>query len=447
MKQKLDSIKHKNLLKSLNFVILGGSFGIIFFNITMGAPIAGFAKSIGFGDFLYGLMLALPVLGGVAQVFASYFLERGNKRKRFFLLGGFFHRFPWILIAVLPVLLPRGSYLLLIFLVLLMTISSISNSWINVSFWSWMGDLVPESIRGRFFAKRGTILTITGMLAGLIVGSFLDKHNNIQGFMWVFLFAAIMGLIDIFCFLPVEDPPMKKIESKLNIFEMFKLTLKNNYFKRFMFFFIIWNFGLNISAPYFNMYMIKDLKMSYFEIIFITQIISNLTTIITLPFIGRIVDRIGNKPVLFTATLLVSFLPYVWCFTNPTNYRYIIPFVSIISGVLWPAIDMSNNNLILKLSDPAQKSMFVASINLFNSIFGNSLGIILGGYLVENVAPHMIKYFSAYNIHLANYFIVFIISGLIRLMSVFILAKKVHEPGSLSIKTEIFNKIKKSFII
>lgn len=432
-----------SLRRSLNFVILGITFGIVFFNITTGSPIAGLAKAIGFGDLMYGIMLALPVLGGVAQIFASFILEKSKKRKLIFLISGFFHRLPWILIAILPLFFKKGSYTLLFLLVILMTISSISNSFTNVSFWSWIGDLIPENIRGRFFSRRATISTIVGMLSGLLIGKFLDAHNNMAGFAIIFVIAGIMGMLDISCFLFVKDIPMKEQNYSLSFKSMFVSTIKNTYFRPFIIFFVLWNFGLNIAGPYFNMYMIKDLKMNYFEIILLTQIASNIATILTFPYTGKIVDKIGNRPMLLLATGAISFLPIMWCFTNTHNYRFLVTLISIFAGLLWPIIDMGNNNLILKLSDESQKSMYVAVINLFNAIFGSALPIILGGYLIEDIAPIIIKFFDNLGIHVVNYHIVFFISGILRFCSVLYLRKNVKEPGAKSLKNTIKSKLKR----
>ncbi|MEZ0535759.1 MFS transporter [Caldicellulosiruptoraceae bacterium PP1] len=443
MKLNSDLTKDKNLLRSLNFVILGISFGVVFFNVTQGSPIAGLAKNVGFGDFLYGLMLALPVLGGVMQVFASYFLEKNRKRKKIFLISGIFHRIPWIFIAFLPLLFNKGSYILLFLLIFLMTFASISSSFTNVAFWSWMGDLIPEQIRGRFFGRRATIFTIVGMITGLAIGRFLDTHNNLYGFMIIFIFAAIMGLFDILAFIFVDDIPMKQQKENLDIVNMFKATLKNNSFKHFMIFFVLWNFGLNVAGPYFNMYMIKDLKMSYFNIIFYTQIISNLATIITIPYVGKIVDRIGNRPMLLLSSSLLCFVPILWCFTNAHNYKYLIAIISILAGILWPIMDMGNNNLILKLSDSNQKSMYVASINLFNAVFGNAIPVILGGFFIEHIAPYIIILFEKVNLHFVNYHMAFLLSGILRFFSMLYLKNKVNEPGAKSLRNEIRNRLSK----
>jgi len=440
-----DLTSDRSLQRSLNFVILGITFGIVFFNVTTGSPVAGFAKAVGFGDLMYGIMLALPVLGGVAQVFASYVLEKSKKRKPIFLISGFLHRLPWLFIAILPLLLAKGSYMLLFFLIGFMTISSISNSFTNVSFWSWMGDLIPEHIRGRFFSRRATISTIVGMLSGLAIGKFLDSHNNLAGFSIIFAFAAIMGMLDISCFFFVKDLPMKNEETQLDLKKMFFSTFNNHYFRRFMVFFVIWNFGLNIAGPYFNMYMIKDLKMSYFDIILLTQIVSNVVTILTLPYVGRIVDKIGNRPMLLLATGFISLLPIIWCFTNVNNYKFLVTIISIFAGLLWPIIDMGNNNLILKLSAQSQTSMYVAVINLFNAIFGSAIPIILGGYLIEDIAPLVVAFLKNHiGINVVTYHIAFFTSGLIRFLAVIYLKKNVKEPGAKSLKKVIIKKIKGS---
>jgi len=189
--------------------------------------------------------------------------------------------------------------------------------------------------------------------------------------------------------------------------------------------------------------MIKDLKMSYFEIILLTQIVSNVVTIITLPYIGRIVDKIGNRPMLLIATGFISLLPIIWCFTSVNNYKVLVTIISIFAGLLWPIIDMGNNNLILKLSDQSQTSMYVAVINLFNAIFGSAIPIILGGYFIEDIAPVVVAFLKNHiGINVATYHVAFFTSGLIRFLAVIYLKKNVKEPGAKSLKNVIINKIK-----
>lgn len=49
----------------LNRVILGSGLGMVFFSTLNGAPFSGFVRSLGVGDFLYGVLMAFPVMGGL----------------------------------------------------------------------------------------------------------------------------------------------------------------------------------------------------------------------------------------------------------------------------------------------------------------------------------------------------------------------------------------------
>lgn len=442
----INFIEDKELRKSLNLVILGVCFGIVFFNVTQGAPIAGFAKELGFGDLLYGVMLAMPVLGGAIQLFASYVLEKTKKRKFLFFLGGFVQRLPWLIIVILPFFITDKRILFSI-IVFLLGITAIGGAFINVSFMSWMGDLVPIDIRGRFFSHRSMLATLVSFISGLLIGAFLDRFSNLYGFAIVFIVAVILGLLDIMCFSWVYDPPMKESDfANISFWRLFRESVTHSKFSKFLLFAIFWSFALNISAPYFNLYMIKYLKMSYFDIALYVQIISNLTTILSIRVLGRLIDRFGNKPILAISTAIVSFLPYIWCFTTPNNWLFFVVLVQIFAGVFWPGIDLSFNNLALVLSPDENRSFYIAILNFFVGIV-NAFSFILGGYIIEYVAPPIISFINnLLNIHLVEYHLVFILSGILRFSVSRIFIQKIQEERSKPVEeltNHVFRKIKR----
>ncbi|MFN3698607.1 MAG: MFS transporter [Dictyoglomus sp.] len=433
-------VQDKELKKSLNLVILGVCFGIVFFNVTQGAPIAGFAKELGFGDLLYGIMLAMPVLGGAIQLFASYVLERTKKRKFLFFFGGIVQRLPWLIIVILPFFISNKNLLFSSF-VLLLSITAIGGAFINVSFMSWMGDLVPLEIRGRFFSHRSMLATFVSLASGLLIGIFLDRFSNLLGFAVVFSVAVILGVLDIMCFSWVYDPSMKKSDfSDVSFWKLFRKSVSHPNFSRFLLFAIFWNFALNISAPYFNLYMIKYLKMSYFDIALYVQIISNLTTILSVRILGRLIDRFGNKPLLAISTTIVSFLPYIWCFTTPNNWLFFVIIVQIFAGIFWPGIDLSFNNLALSLSPNENRSFYIAILNFFVGIV-NAFSFILGGYIIEYIAPPIVSFINnLFSINLVEYHLVFILSGILRFAVSRIFIPKIHEEKSKPVE-ELTNHI------
>lgn len=74
----------RDVQRSLHLIIIAVTFGMVFFTITGGFPLTGFARSLGAGDFIYGVLMGLPVVGGMLQVFVSFLLETTRKRKKYF---------------------------------------------------------------------------------------------------------------------------------------------------------------------------------------------------------------------------------------------------------------------------------------------------------------------------------------------------------------------------
>ncbi|MEN2983546.1 MAG: MFS transporter [Dictyoglomaceae bacterium] len=441
-----DFVEDESLRKSLNFVILGVCFGIVFFNTTVGTPIAGFAKELGFGDLLYAIMLALPVLGGAIQLYASMVLERTKKRKLIFLISGFLNRVPWFFIAILPLII-SNRVILFYFIVFFLILSALGGAFLNVSFMSWMGDLVPLEIRGRFFSQRSMLATISSFVSGLIIGKFLDTIPGIIGFSIVFVFSTILGILDIACFFKVYDPPMRgNFEFKENLTSMFKRVLIHPKFSKFLIFAVIFQFSLNIAGPFFNIYMIKYLKMSFFDIALYVQLINNITIIFFVRIWGRIIDKFGNKPVLLVSITVISFLPFLWCFTSPNNWLFIVILIQILAGIFWPAVDLGYNNLALNLSPDEHRSFYIAVLNLFVSSLGIALAYVLGGFIIENISPLINLYLkNNFKISLVEYHYIFIFSGILRFISSRFLTK-VEEERAYSLKelkNDVIKKVKK----
>jgi len=435
-------VKDKNLNRSLNFVVLGICFGVVFLNVTSGTPIAGLAKELRFGDLLYGIMLAMPVLGGAIQISASFILEKTKKRKRLFILSGLINRALWILVAILPLLITNKNILFYL-IVSILVFSSIGGAFLNVTFMSWMGDLVPLDIRGRFFSYRSMLSTIVSFTSGLIIGKFLDTVPGILGFSIIFGIATLFGILDILCYLKVDDPPMKaNNEIRENILNIFRRVLSHNYFSKYLLFSIAWSFSLNIAAPYFNLYMIKYLKMSYFEIALYAQLVSNLATVIFVRVWGRMIDRFGNKPVALICTTTVSFLPLLWCFTTPHSWLYLIILIQLLAGLFWPGVDLTYNNFALSLSPDENRSMYIAVLNFFVGVVGNAIAYIIGGYFIENISPLISSLLeNTIHFHLSDYHYLFILSSILRLLSSRIFLPRIKEEGAYSI-----NDLRRSFI-
>jgi len=218
--------------------------------------------------------------------------------------------------------------------------------------------------------------------------------------------------------------------NNVKIGKLFKDVMSNHNFSKFLIFGIFWNFALSLSSPYFNLYMLKNLKMSFFDIALYVQIVSNLATILSVRFLGRLIDRFGNKPVLIMSSTIVSFLPFLWCFTTPDKWLFFVLMVQILSGIFWPGIDLTFNNLLLYLSPNENRSFYIAVYNFFIGIV-NAISYILGGYITEYIAPTVITFINQLlGTHLVEYHLIFILSGICRFTFSRIFLPKIQEERS-----------------
>jgi MFS family permease len=128
------------------------------------------AGEFGAAGFAVSLILAMPRLVGVLRLGTPILIDLIGRRQvfcvRMFLAAS-------IVLFLLPVvsapgILPGPSWSLAV-LVSMWTIYHLLEFLGLVALWSWIGDVVPDSIRGRFIGRRGALLNacqVVGMLVG-----------------------------------------------------------------------------------------------------------------------------------------------------------------------------------------------------------------------------------------------------------------------------------------
>jgi MFS family permease len=426
------------LRRSLNLIILGVTFGIAFFTIVgnpagNAAPFTGFSRALGASDVVYGIILAMPVVGGVIQLFASYFLEITGKRKQLFLVFGIIHRILWIPVAAIPFIIPQNHNIIRIWsIVVLITTSSAANSIAGIAFFSWMGALIPMEIRGRFFSRRTMIYTISAALTAMLVGKFLDLNHTFNGYATVFVIAAILGLIDIIVFIWVKHPPMEIPDKRPPFFEMFTKAYKNKNYVKYIMFVCVWNFGVNFSGPFFNVYMLEHLKMSFFTMSIFGQVVSNVATIFSIRYWGKLVDKYGNKPILAICSTIIIFFPLLWLFAAPQNY-YIILLINTMAGICWPGFEMTSTNMSIWLAPKDNRSIYIANYTLLTSTVGVALAYISGGIFMQYARPYVaglnIPFLMGQNLN--AFHILFAISSIVRTCALLFFLPKIREENSI----------------
>ena len=415
-----------DIRRSIGFMILANLFGTFWGTVAGGSALTGLAGALGASDLLFGVLTAIPMFGTLLQIPAALLVSRTKKRKTYMLTFGLVSRALWVLVGLVPFFIPvQPGWLRIWTLIFLIGISSLGGSFINVCFTPWMADIIPIDIRGRWLSMRDKILSILSVAFGLLVARLLDVMPGFTGYAVVFIMGGIFGVLDMLSFLGVKDVPMNT-ESGVKVLTVLRGILTDRPFFRFLLFWTAWSFTANIAGPYFIRYALGPLQLSFLNVTLGSQVTGAVFAVMVLSHWGRLMDRYGNKPVLWISCLVAAINPVVWLFSTVGSPLTLFLF-NAVGGLVWGASGLAVMNILLRISPEAQRPSYVAVFTAITSIGGSFLGVLTGGVLLQGiqdtVSARNLTFFGAVPDH---YLIVFLISAVLRLATILLFLPKME---------------------
>jgi len=386
-----------------------------------------FAIAINTNNFIIALFTSLTgILGPISQWFSSRLIEK-YPRKKIFLTATLYEALTWIPLILITFLFYKGilTSLLPILLLLFFSIYIIIVNITSPAWFSWIGDLVDEDYRGKWFSKRNFILGFISLFFTIFAAFFLDFFKKqgwvMFGFMTLFFLAMFARLISRECFKKAYEPKLKLKKDYYFSFWQFIKKAPSNNFGRFTIFRAALNFSAVLASPFFAVYMLKTLGFSYalFMIVTLSQIFFGL---LSLKRWGKLADKYGNYQVLKLTILFIGLYPIFWMLSVSPIFLILVP--ALIGGICWAGFDLATSNFIYDSVTPQKRGICLSYYNLLNGI-GIFLGAGIGGILITFVS---LKFMS-------TILFIFLISGIARLASGFILLPYIKEIR----KTEKFN--------
>ncbi len=425
----------KDTILTMRLLIVAVMGGMVWANVTNGIAFTGYWKELGVSDTVYGVLLALPSLANAFQFIASYYMEKTLKRKKLFIVTGLVQRVSWIPFALVPYVVPMdASHLRAWIAGVLVFASAAMMPFMNVAFFSICDDVIPIRIRGRYFAARSRVATITALVVGILIGMLLDAMPGMPGYSAAFLIAGVMGTLDICCFVFMKLPPMRETPKKKPVFSMMRSVLSDGRYMRIVTLTTLFLFSVNLAAPYFNVYMQGNMKMTSLQITLYTQIAGNLALILVVTRWGRALDRFGSKPTIKVGGFFVAIMPLFWLVIGKGNYLPVI-LLNMLSGATWCAYDLGTQNLFMGQASGENKSMYFAVYFMFTQLLGSAFGSFAGGWLLDNVLLRLEPlHVTLLGWTLTRYNYLFAFSSILRLAVLFLFVPRIVETGASSVR-------------
>jgi MFS family permease len=414
--------KSTSLKKSLSMVTLAWMFGSAWMYITTGAALTRFAKLLEMPKFGFGLLAAMPFGAALVQLASSYVIERYGHRKRIVLIAGITHRALWLIIAGIPWFVPHAWWwqsLLIAF-----TLSSLFTHFAAPAWMSWMADLIPSRIRGRYFSRRMQIGQLTGIVVTLVIGYVLDVADviNIDVFQKtisaLFVVAGIFGIIDFLCHLPVPEPKGHIPDAGVKFHQLIRKPLADRNFRRFLYYTVTLTFAIGYVGQFVWLYVFDEVGMSNFQANLMLVAVPLTVMAVSYPIWGRLIDRLGRKPVLIIAGVMIIHGAASWIFV--TSEKWWFGYLTVmVATFAWPGVELANLNILLGLMESksgkrqgsiysAVNSMAISLAGIISGIFGGTIAQLLQGWRT-----------TFFNWPITYHGVLFLISALLRLSALF----------------------------
>lgn len=327
-----------------------------------------------------------PLLASLAQPLSVWFGRRLRRRKPVILAGACIQALVWVPLMLLPLRFPEQAVPILIACI---TLYHMGGNLAAPLWSSLMGDLVPDRKRGRFFGRRTRLATISAFLALVASGVVLDGFDRWQwpwlGFMAIFSMALLARLVSLYHLGRMHEPEPEVQESPLPRYSWHRFHSAHAW--RFTLFVAGMQGAVAVAAPFFAVYMLRDLQFSYLQFMANTGM-AVLVQFFTLNTWGRISDAFGNRLILTTTGILIPVLPALWLVSD--SFGYLLG-IQVISGLAWAGFSLSTGNFLYELVPARRRADYMALHNMLVavSIFaGGMLGALFSKLLSVEFAAH-----------------------------------------------------------
>jgi MFS family permease len=435
------TVTQNQLRSDLRTVTVAWVYGAFWLWIISGAAMTRFAKELNTPEWGFGVLTAIPFIAPMAQFATAYLHPRSWTRKSFFMWLGTLCRFLWVFVGLVPWILPPSIQWQT--MAALMLASWILSHLTTPVWMEWMSDVIPNRVRGRYFATRNRIGVIVGLIATLISGYLLDQFTFSPGPAFdpqqhalmlkacsvMIMISGLIGMMDILRFRLIHDQLKPDRPSAKSVWQTFREPLADANFRTFLKFNFTLYLGLGFVGQYIWLYVLDVAKVSNANANILLIGAPLVVMAASYSFWGKIIDKLGTKPVLvFSSAIFLNgiwswvffghgLLPfrlmgYTWSAVDVVAY-----IIAMSAAFCLPGIEIANFNIILGMSGSKSHVGSGASY-----VAVNSVAMALGGVCSGVIASLVVKYMGDWKyvflgVPFTYHAVLFFLSTLLRLFS------------------------------
>ena len=383
-----DHITEKQYRNSRALFILDGCASTQIFTVTSGAFLSGLAYLVGAGTALTGIIAALPTLMNTIQIFSSVVYENRAGSKRITVEFALIQRLCLLMMLFVPTLMIGA-------IAVLYSCAHFCGAFINTGANNWLISLVKKERLGRYLGLKDSMTLVASTGGSLILSKILDAYRfadqEILGFRIIGILCIGICVVDITCLTLIREPENVKHVEPLNIRKAIQMPLTDQNYRNILIFFLLWSVASNFASPFFSIYMLENLGLSYFYIT-VMNMVASVARIAAANLWGKAADSYSWRLVTLGSIFMLGVAYIGWGLLTKENCIYWLPVVQAVSGVAWGGINIATFRMQFAFAPLEHRvsyvsfcSTMVGFVGFFSSMLGSTFVALAKDIRILNI--------------------------------------------------------------
>jgi len=404
-------------------------FNALTFQIIIGTPLFLYAKSIGASSTVLGLLAAATPLMTMLQLPAAKYLPVFGYR-RFVLMGWGARTVIIFFVALIPLLGFLDNATKLTLLVFCILVFNMMRGAASAAWMPWIALLIPEEARARFLSRDQIFMYGGSLLALLVSALMIGGEVSVYEFSLVFLLSGLAGGVALYFIKKIPDVHAPEAMEKSAVAVPWRTIFFYPPFFALLLFNMLFVFEVG-SLGVFTVQYLRDLPGFNDSVVLYLSCLSFVGSLLVLPFVGRLLDRFGNKVVLFVSLLLYGSVILGWfCLAaglvSPKSG--VVFMVNLLGGIAGAGFNVANSRMAFAVMPQMGRDHFFALFSVITSL-GLGASPVLWGISLDYIGAFEVVT-GAFHLHRHSiYFGVLFVLNILTLLQVRRLHERVSENG------------------
>ena len=412
--------------------IFTGALGTIWGSLITGIFFVYLGTRIGMTLFQWGLLGAIVSWALCAEIISALATHRLRLRKPiwfFCALGDRTLRFLGILVALWFWRTGRAHAALV--LIIAISFASFLGAMSTAPWFSWLADLIPEKIHGRFWGRRtawiAALVTAVTIPAAILMDQTREQWK-LELTVIVFLAATVLGLLDLLIHVTIPEPRMAS-PPESNVVAEVLLPVRDARFRPWLIFNAAFAFPVGLGGALSVVFCLQNLELQrhFAAAMVVLTIVPTLSSVLTAGWSGALIDRVGTKRVMFWSSISWATIPAFWIFATPATAVFWVGASNVVGGIgANTAMANAGTKYVTRFPPPEQRAMYIAVSDTAYFIV-TGLGALAAGLISKALADWQ---WAAGGWTFNVFHLLFASSVILRFAAVALFFPRIQEPPS-----------------